>query len=287
MKYVITSCNRKKGIKGDDTGNLTQYFELGWELIISRLCLISMIKEGFFDPEKDTVVTNSSREFLYSKFCKNVMAFEDYEKINFSQDDKVFDLVEQVVLAGGYGVNNSVPKLWGVSAINAEEPYKYTIKEAPEIQQFDLLDIKNVVKDDSNYICFVVRQRDWCDHRNLSQDQINKCLEYAKQKNLTVYVMGKGCEKYTNSENRVYHVSLQEMATLINDTKCRALLTTLTGGSVIRFFTGTCRMITFDLGSEYNPKTPLWGGDMIVFSNLKPYNWILLNKFEENILHAI
>jgi hypothetical protein len=287
MKYVITSCNRKKGIKGDDSGNLTQYFELGWELIISRLCLISMIKQGFFDPEKDTVVTNSSREFLYSKFCKNVVAFEDYEKINFSSGDMVFDLVEEVVLAGGYGVSNSAPKLWGVSSINAEEPYKYTVKEAPEIQQFDLLDIKNVVKDDSDYICFVVRQRDWCDHRNLTQEQINKCLHYAKEKNLTVYVMGKGCENYTNPENKVYHVSLQEMATLINDTKCRALLTTLTGGSVIRFFTGICRMITFDLGSEYNPKTPLWGGDMIVFSNLKPYNWILLNKFEEKVLNVI
>jgi hypothetical protein len=246
-----------------------------------------MIKEGFFDPEKDTVVTNSSREFLYSKFCKNVIAFEDYEKLNFSPGDKVFDLVEEVVLAGGYGVNNNAPKLWGVSAINAEEPYKYTVKQAPEIQQFDLLDIKNVVKDDSDYICFVIRQRDWCDHRNLTQEQINKCLQYAKQNNLTVYVMGKGCEKYTNSKNNVYHVSLQELATLINDTKCRALLTTLTGGSVIRFFTGICRMITFDLGSEYNPKTPLWGGDMIVFSNLKPYNWILLNKFEEKVLNVI
>jgi hypothetical protein len=127
------------------------------------------LKESLFKNKKVSKKT-------YDKLIlNNVNNF--YEKINFSQDDKVFDLVEQVVLAGGYGVNNSVPKLWGVSAINAEEPYKYTIKEAPEIQQFDLLDIKNVVKDDSNYICFVVRQRDWCDHRNLSQDQINKCLE--------------------------------------------------------------------------------------------------------------
>ena len=279
--------SRKKGIKGDDTGNLTQYFELGWELIVSRLCLISMIKEGHFDPEKDTVVTNSSREFLYSKFCKNVIAFEHFENINFSPEDKVFDLVQEVVLAGGYGVNNSAPKLWGVSAINAEEPYKYTLKEAPEIQQFDLLDIKNVLKDDSDYICFVIRKRDWCDHRNLTEEQINKCLQYAKQKNLTVYIMGKGTESYSAPENKVHHINLQEMATLINNDKCKALLTTLTGGSVIRFFTGTCRMITFDLGSEYNPKTPLWGGDMIVFSNLKPYNWILLNKFEENILNVL
>jgi len=287
MKYVITSCNRKKGTKGDDTGNLTQYFELGWELIISRLCLISMIKEGHFNPETDTVVTNSSREFLYSAFCKNVISYEDFHDMKLSTDDKIFDLVEEVVLAGGYRVNNSAAKLWGVSAINAEEPFKYTKDQAPQIQQFDLLDPTQIIKDKNDYICFVIRKRDWCDHRNLTEEQIKTCFKYAKDKNLTVYVMGKGCETYNDPENNVYHINLRELATLINHNKCKALLTTLTGGSVIRFFTGTCRMITFDLGSEYNPKTPLWGGDMIVFSNLKPYNWILLNKFEENILNVL
>jgi hypothetical protein len=287
MKYVITSCNIKNGVKGNDSGNLTHYFELGWELIVSRLCLISMIKEGYFNPEKDTVVTNSSREFLYTKFCKNVISYEMFNNISFNSEDLLYNLVEETTLAA-HGAANSIPKLWGVSLINAEkEPYKYNLKEAPEIQQFDLLNVKDVVKNDSDYICFVVRKRDWCNHRNLSEEQINKCLQYAKEKNLTVYVMGKGCEQYFNSQDNIYHINLQEMATLINDKKCRALLTTLSGGSVIRFFTGICRMITFDLGSEYNPKTPLWGGDMIVFSDLKPYNWILLNKFEEKILNII
>lgn len=286
MKYVITSYNKNTKIDGD--GDFNEYFELGWELSLSRLCLISMIKKNLFDVNTDTVVTNDSRQFLYSKFCKNVLSYESFANFKLTENDSVYDLANEVWINAGYGKPSSATKLWNCDHLNTSDPYPYTLEQAPEICQFDLLDIDTTIKCNLDYICFVVRRRKWAKHRNLQETQIQKIINFARQKNLAVYIMGKNTECYDNPNNNVYYTQFSEFATLINSDRCKALITSASGASMIRFFTGSCKMITFDLYNEYNPYAPLWGGDNVIFSDLKLKNkWTILKQFDETILQTI
>jgi len=286
MKYVITSYNKNTKIDGD--GGFNEYFELGWELSLSRLCLISMIKKGLFNSDEDTVVTNQSREFLYSSFCKNVLSYESFANLKLEESDDVYDLSTEILNNAGYGKPSSATHLWNSENLNTSSPYPYTIEHAPEICKFDLLDINKIMKCDKDFICFVIRKRKWSNGRNLKEHEIEKILNFAKQKNLAVYIVGKNTESYANPSNDVYHVEFQEFTTLINSERCKALITSASGISMIRFFTGICKMITFDLNKEYNPHFPLWGGDTVIFSDLKLKNkWLILNNFNEKILETI
>jgi hypothetical protein len=52
MKYIILSKNINKGIVGDDSSNLNSYFELGWEVVGSRVEFVADNKCNFHDYEK-------------------------------------------------------------------------------------------------------------------------------------------------------------------------------------------------------------------------------------------
>jgi hypothetical protein len=283
VKYFITSCNKKAGIPNNDSGDLTEYFELGWEFMMSRLYLIKLLKENKFDSDTDIVVTNSSREFLYSKFCKNVISYETFCKVK-TNSDEIINLVHDINEDRHKKFCNELSlNIWYWNKNKCS--FQYSKEELPEIVSFDLLNNKDIIKNENNYICIVVRKRDWCNKRGYTDEQLQKCIDYAKNKNLTVYIMGKECDTYTNTN--VYHVSLQEMATLINDKNCKAFITPLSGGGMIRLFTGICPMITFDMEGIYDPTYPLLWGDGANFSGLDKNNWIIVNGFNENVLRFI
>lgn len=288
MKYVIVSYNKNLGVDGDR--DMDEYFELGWEMALSRMCLISMIKQKKFNPDIDVVVTNQTREFLYTNFCKNVVSYENFCNLKTSMNDEIYNLAYEIFLNATNRIKSSVCELWNFKNMNTDAQYPYNIEQAPEIVNFDLLPLEEVLKDDSEYICFLVRKRKWCSNsRNLSEHQIKECLDYAKKKNLTVYIMGKNTEAYHDPSSSVYHVSFRELASLINGVKCRVFLTTWSGGSFIRFFTGICKTITIDYGREYSKEGgPLQSGKQITFSDLVSDNkWTILNNFDSKILETI
>ena len=67
MKYLILSKNVKKGIPGDDSRKLTEYFELGWEVVGSRIDFIADLNMGKIDRDNTTIVCIEDRMFFYEK----------------------------------------------------------------------------------------------------------------------------------------------------------------------------------------------------------------------------
>ena len=177
MRYVILSVNTKAGISDNDSGNLTQYFELGWELIISRLYLIHLIAEKFIDPIKDIIVTNDSRQFLYNNFCKTVISYETFLTINLTTEDTVFNI--PYFLEKTFPYEKNIAKWpWYIKNNENYETYHYTVEQIPDIVSFDLLPTNNVIKNNSKYICLVVRKRDHVKFRSHSEEQIESILKF-------------------------------------------------------------------------------------------------------------
>lgn len=283
--YIITSCNKKKGIVGNDSGSLIEYFELGWELVKSRLCLISGIKNKIFNPETDTIVTISGREFLYSFFCKNVISYDKYIN-DVKEEHVVYNLVEDINKWIGHGIRDTTAnKLW----CRDDDPfkYKYTPEQTPELIQFDLILRNDILKDTNSYCCMVVRKRDHVSGRGMNEHQLQECFNKLKDKNYTVYIMGNGSETYANPDKRIHHISFQQMTSLINDKNCKGLITPLSGGGMVRLFTGICPMITMDLQSHYSPDNALLWGESINFSKLNSSNWKIVRGYDINALDFI
>jgi len=283
MKYIITSHDKKTGTVNNDSGNLREYFELGWELVISRLLLIDLIQKGQVDLKSDIIVTNSSREFLYTKFCNNVISYETFCKLNSNEQDKILDIVDNIV-DWVHGQHHKIPDWPWSKDENSIERFKYTKEQAPIIGDFQLLDVNKIIKNNLNYICVVVRKRDWCKNRGYSDTDVQDILNFAKDNNLTTYIMGKDCENYTNN-NDIFNVSLQEMASLINDNRCMGMISPISGGGMVRLFTGNCPLITFDMSGEYNKIFPLLWGDGAIFSNLTDKNWKKEKGFNKDALN--
>jgi len=285
--YIIAGCNTKNGTVGDDSARGEEYFELGWELVLTRLCVISGLKNKLFDPEKDTIVTINTRQFLYTSLFKNVISYQEFLSRNVSKDD-IYDLTMDV---GNWVVynkpNTTANKLWSSQKDFIGSNYLYTSETAPEIGKFDLIDTNKILKDNNNFCCMVVRKRDHVPGRGMPESFVNDCLTRLYNKKYTIYVMGKSTESYENKEKNVYHISLQEMASLINDPRCKGLITPLSGGGMIRFFTGICPMITFDMTGHYSNTHPLMWGEPINFTRLSPSNWKLIQGYDPNLLNFI
>jgi len=285
--YIIAGCNTKNGTIGDDSARGEEYFELGWELVLTRLCVVSGLKSKLFDPEKDTIVTINTRQFLYSGLFKNVISYQEFLTLNVDKN-QVYDLTLDV---GNWVVYNKLDttanKLWTSQKDFINSNYLYTLKDTPEIGKFNLIDTKNILKDNNDFCCMVVRKRDHVPGRGLSDQQLIDCFNRLYDKKYTTYIMGKSAESYENKEKNIYHISLQEMTSLINDPNCKGLITPLSGGGMIRFFTGVCPMITFDMTGHYSDTHPLMWGNPINFTGLSSSNWKLVRGYEPNILNFI
>ena len=68
--YVIAGNYYSKGVVGDDSSILTQYWELGWECGVSNVLIKNYLDIGRIS-NKDTIVTRNGREFFYSSVFDN------------------------------------------------------------------------------------------------------------------------------------------------------------------------------------------------------------------------
>ena len=67
MKYYIVGKTSEKGPTYEDSGDLNSYYELGWELMMTRVRVKKMKHLGIFKDEDVVVTTNDERKFLYFK----------------------------------------------------------------------------------------------------------------------------------------------------------------------------------------------------------------------------
>ena len=260
---------------------------MGWELVLTRLCVVSGLKNKLFDPEKDTIVTINTRQFLYSGLFKKVISYQEFLALDVDKND-VYDLTLDV---GNWVVYNkpdtTANKLWTTQNDFINSSYRYTKETAPEIGNFDLIDTQKILKDNNNFCCMVVRKRDHVPGRGLLDAHLQDCFARLYNKNYTIYIMGKSAEIYENKQKNIHHISLQEMTSLINNPNCKALITPLSGGGMIRFFTGVCPMITFDMMGHYSSTHPLMWGEPINFTELSSSNWKLVRGYDPSVLNYI
>ena len=78
MNYIVCGIDFKSGTKEDDSILLNQYFELGWEMVGSRIDVIAQKNMGLFDQENTTIVTLADRMFMYQKLFKNVISSKEF-----------------------------------------------------------------------------------------------------------------------------------------------------------------------------------------------------------------
>jgi hypothetical protein len=78
MKYIITGQGTKDGNNAEDSSTIKEYYELGWELVCTRLAALQMLVDKKISAA-DCIVTRRDRMCLYSKIFHNVVAFEDFD----------------------------------------------------------------------------------------------------------------------------------------------------------------------------------------------------------------
>jgi hypothetical protein len=269
-KYYIASKDISRGVIGDDDPANKRYYELGWELAITRMYINFLIDKGEIDVNNDFIVTNEDRKFLYTKYCKNVISYKDFV-LNKVEDSQVIDLPE-------IDMSISFEILHGNM-----ESYKDEILKNKLNLEIDIKNSKEILKNNKDFVCMVVRKRDHAPNRSVNDLDVNKIINFYIQNEKDVYIMGKDCEFYDNGKD-TFHVSYQEFSSLINDDNCINMITPLSGGGMIRFYTGTCPLTVIDMTREYNPSHTLYYGDGVDLIKLKEKGLFSLFWSAEDII---
>lgn len=275
-KYFIISKNDFAGISGNDSGNLNQYTELGWELAIFRIYFNELVRKKIFNLDSDFVVTNHDRAFLYTKYCKNVISYNDYLNYRMSSDS---------ILDIGYESRGYEPYI--INEIFAKEMVQYTdeVKNNIYNTMLDLPEIDNVLRNKNKFIAICIRKRDWGAERTPDEIKINKIIELYIKNGFSIYVMGKSCESYDNGKN-IFHVTLPELASLLNSDLCEEFISPVSGGGMIRFYTGKCNFTVIDQTNIVKNHVLLFGGDVNRTNTLTDKNFKIV-KSEDEIIDGL
>lgn len=212
--YIVVGKNKNSGVCGNDSGNLSCYFELGWELMVTRIKAIKLLKSGTITAQ-DIIVTFPDRMFLYTKIFNNVITYNEYTKLGKVKNMKLktTDLVSKA------------PSL-------VREDYSALIKTHLDlIRQVDYCDLSKF-DISKKFICLLIRRRDWCSERNGDENYYMDLIQKFSKLGVPVFLGGLGTEKYAVGDN-VKWATLQEWASLMNHPNCMALIGSTSGASTL------------------------------------------------------
>ena len=241
MKYIIAGKSEAKGIKGDDSHELNKYFELGWEVVGSRLDSIRYLKTGKLNNDDTTIVTIKDRMFMYSSIFKNVMSYNDFleNKENGKLiDPKIEDWVEKLDFLFLNNDKNSL--FWENydSSVRSNSKYSRYNEDYDEItngfeKNYSILE---KLKKNEKYYVACLRFRDHCDFRSSPQEWwdnlFKKMIEKSEAK---IFLVGHGSERFIKNDNMKYIEKLQDYVTLIQDDRCKAVIAQSTGTCGLAF----------------------------------------------------
>lgn len=235
---IITGKESAAGTKSNDSGNLNQYFELGWEAIITHLTVKYWWLTGICN-RWDMIVTCNDRRFMYTKWWDNdVLSWREFitRRITgkFIYDGPIIDLPANI---------QSFP----------------SVEQIKEIKSYLDDDDRNKIKDsfvkslprnfrDGDFACMVIRKRAHCPDRDLPEDYLLELIAEAKRRYPHIYVMGKDVESYCT--DNMSHVTLQEFATLINHHGCKRVVGPLSGGMALNCVFGNAPATFIDAANE-------------------------------------
>jgi hypothetical protein len=266
-KVIIVSKNEAEGTSKSDVRNPLFVTEIATELVITRLFLFCLLSDSKINVN-DVIVTVPERTCLYTKIFSNVITWNEFKQ-NFSnyKNHQIIDLLEQntfEALSGGEVQNRILPYY---------PFYRNWERDKYLIQNVDYSDIQKYNIED-NFVSLVIRTRSSWDEKNLPKKYWDDLIDEFHKNKIKVFVFGKETEIYENEHSNVKHViNFQDWCGIVNNSKCRSVISTITGGVYPSLIFGhdkiTLTIIdNLDLVKVYG-YDPSWYNDCINFSKLK------------------
>lgn len=250
VNYIITSfAYPRRDNEPQGWESLFTSFELGWEVTTTHLLAKRMFIEGIAKPKTHTIVTLAGREFLYEGIGCEVMSW-----------DRFFGATRYDALGGVYGnvidlarrfalrdIQGSFKLFNGSPSFRYRWPsdWRYVVSTIGAASPVPFADAPFAVA------CWRYREGHFsC--RNTPREVAEAINESLVDRGLDVYVVGLGCEPLCDGK-RIKHASLKEMAWLVRDDNCKAVVGAMTGTTQL------AALMTFAPVSVYqhNPRQPV------------------------------
>ncbi len=261
-RYVICAKETYSGTSESDIASPLQVTEIATELIITRLYCMMMLNDNKIS-SKDTIITTSERKCLYENIFDNVIEWNEFIKLNTSEDE-VIDLLEHDMferLAGGEVKDRLIPYL---------PFYQNWNRDKHNLQNINFNSLKEYNVSDE-FVCLVIRTRGAWPEKNLSPAYWKKLISCLEEEGIKVFIFGKETEEYATSETE--HVKdFRDWCSLVNHTNCKHIISTITGGVYPAFICGR-ENIKLTIVDNLNlvPKfgyDPIWYNDCINFTSV-------------------
>lgn len=269
MKYFILSKQECEGIPGNDSGDLNKYFELGWEIVGSRLDLIYLINTSQIDLETTCFVTHKDRMCLYP-FCKHIVSYDEFKTI------KNPSIIRDI--PANY---KTLRFLKGNEFITSELKYCRLSEDYGMI--FNGFDLNKTLSIKRNYIVICIRFRSWCKVRDSDikhfENLINTLI-----KDFDIYIVGKGLS-YLQRDNVYYVDNLRDYVTLLKnvDNKGKAVISQSTGTLLLAMSASTLPIFVIDTNNVCRPseRNAVLGSEGINFTPFK------IKKYSSNYMEIL
>ena len=240
MNYIIAGKNDAAGISGNDSADLAVYFELGWEVVGSRLDAIKLLRTNKISNENTTIVTIDDRKFMYTSMFKNVISWDEFRKRHINGEIGMFDTVEDWTQIRQFSFLNPNRdfEFWENRDASPQANSRYSRYE----QDYDYIvngftkndEITKVLEENEQYYVACLRFRDHCNFRSSPEEWwsflLNKITNETGRK---VFLVGHGSEKFVKNEKMKHVKKLQDYVTLIQDNRCKSVVSTSTGTLVL------------------------------------------------------
>ena len=221
MRYIILGKALMKGTCNNDSSDLTVYFELGWEVVGSRMDIIKLISTNMVDPTNTTLVTVEDRKFMYNAFFNNVISYEEFVKIKTLNDS-----VEDWTQIRNFSFLNAYHDYVDLTT----KEYKYRNRDFNLIfNGFNLTNSKFPDVDEP-FIVLALRYRDHNGIKNANEFFFKKMVQEIKEKiTKNIYIVGYGSENFCSENDCIYVDKLVDYVNLIKHDKCISLISQSTG----------------------------------------------------------
>jgi hypothetical protein len=265
MKYYIVGKSENfTATKEKDTDSLEKYWELGWEIGVSRVAIIQKLLNNEISNEDTTVVTLKDRMFMYQSIFKNVISYEDFINLNHSDIEIVTSLSEH-----DYMIENHM--------------YPVDMSNTKLIEK--ILDTKKeVITENLSKPFFMIhyRERPWCNYRNISHDDYIRIIEKINSLGFDFFVYGKNSESIGKKYNKK-ELTLSEANTYLSHDNCVGVIGPLSGGTMISVLSCKKTHHVLDVGFQNRNDHPLYHGIATNFIGANIINYNFVDDFIKNV----
>jgi hypothetical protein len=270
--YIVSGNHYSKGIPGDDSNTLTQYWELGWECGVSNIYIKQLFNQGKISFD-DIIVTRSGREFFYSSIFDNVIDWQTFCELNIDSNNII-----------------SIPDMLDISKLLE---YDYLNVNKDLVCDFDLdKDIDKKYNITDKFMIYCVRLRDHGSYRNTDINVTTQLINDFISDGYRVFIVGQGAE-FLEKELDVTYIDLRNYASLLASKYCKFCISTLSGIIHLANFCGHENLNVFVLdhhGERRQNDHPLYMGDNINYKNIKtkfisgPENYEIIKESYERFV---